>query len=518
VAVTSTHSLTSPLQTATMIYSTYKLTATYLRPESLRIKNYCRWYSKFDLYGDSPVPTKKQRFVPTSGTYPKGFLVGSAHIGIKPESKSQPDLVLIASEKASCGAAVLTRNEFAAPSVTVTRELIRKTGGHGLRGVIANSWCANLLTGKAGLEDTVAMSKEADKYVSGGESKDRESSVMVMHTGTGGQRYIPKPHQQRNGTKYLRRLPMDKIIGNIPKICQDMGTSHSHWLNAAWGICTTDTFPKLASRTFTLPSSPNTAFSIAGITKGAGMIHPNMATTLGIICTDAPLTAPALQQLLSTAADKSYNCISIEGDTSTNDMVAMLANGAAGGIEIGFDPAASTQSEDFVSFQRTLIEFMADLAKLVVRDGEGATKFITIRVRGAPSYPAGKHIASVIARSVLAKTAIYGNNPNWGEMMVALGYSLIGTEYSGKGIIVPEMTSISLVPVNGSTELKFLDMGVPGKVDEIEAKNVLEQEDIEVVVDLRDDGEGSRNDAEEATYWTCDITHEFVTINGDFRT
>lgn len=294
-----------------------------------------------------------------------------------------------------------------------------------------------------------------------------------------------------------------------------MGNSHEHWLEAARGICTTDTFPKLASQNFTLPSSPNTTFSIAGITKGSGMIHPNMATTLGIICTDAPIAPSALQQLLSTAADKSYNCISIDGDTSTNDMVAMLANGAAGGREIDFDPSAPSQSKDFMSFQRTLIEFMADMAKLVVRDGEGATKFITIRVRGAPSYPAGKYIASVIARSVLFKTGIYGKDPNWSNVLAALGYSLMDTEFAGKGIITPELTSVSFMPVDGSGELKFLDKGVPAKVDEISAKEVMEEEDIEVIVDLRDDGKGW---GEEAVYWTCDLTHEFVTINGDFRT
>ena len=297
-----------------------------------------------------------------------------------------------------------------------------------------------------------------------------------------------------------------------------MGTSHKHWLEAAKGICTTDTFPKVASRTFTLPSSPNTTFSIAGITKGAGMIHPNMATTLGIICTDAFVTPNALQQLLSTAADKSYNCISVEGDTSTNDMLAMLANGAAGGTEIDFHLCAVSQSDDFVTFQRTLIEFMADMAKLVVRDGEGATKFITIRVRGSPSYPAAKHIASIIARSVLVKTGIYGKDPNWGGVLAALGYSLIDTQFAVKGIIVPELTSVSFVPGGGGAELKFLDKGLPANVDEARAKEVMEQEDVEMVVDLRDDGKAGGQDIEEAVYWTCDLTHEFVTINGDFRT
>ena len=247
------------------------------------------------------------------------------------------------------------------------------------------------------------------------------------------------------------------------------------------------------------------------------MIHPNMATTLGIICTDAAVTPAALQHLLATAADKSYNCISIEGDTSTNDMVAMLANGAAGGTEIAFDPDATNQYTDFVAFQRVLIAFMADLAQLVVCDGEGATKFVTIRVRGAPSYPAGKHIASVIARSVLVKTGIYGGDPCWGGVLAALGYSLIDTQFAGKGIVVPELTSVSFVSPDGGVELKFLDKGSVAKVDEAKAKEIVEREDVEVIVNVRDDESGARQDLEEAVYWTCDLTHEFMTINGDFK-
>jgi glutamate N-acetyltransferase/amino-acid N-acetyltransferase len=145
-----------------------------------------RYFSKSHVYDSSPI--LKQRFVPTSGTYPKGFIIGSSYIGMKPASMSQPDLVLIASEKPSCGAAVFTKNEFPAPSIIVTRELLLKTKGYGLNGVIANSWCSNTITGKAGLGDAVAMSKEADRFVSCETGAERESSVMVMHTGISGQR------------------------------------------------------------------------------------------------------------------------------------------------------------------------------------------------------------------------------------------------------------------------------------------------------------------------------------------
>ena len=167
---------------------------------------------------------------------------------------------------------------------------------------------------------------------------------------------------------------------------------------------------------------------------------------------------------------------------------------------------------------------MADMAKLVVRDGEGATKFITIRIRGSPSYLAAKHIASVIARSVLVKTGIYGKDPKWGGVLAALGYSLIDTQFAGQGIIIPELTYVSFVSVDeddGGTELKFLRQGLPAKVDEAMAKKIMGNEDVKVVVDLRDDdGKALRrqnvNVEGESVYWTCDLTHDFVTINGDY--
>ncbi|KAF8858851.1 DmpA/ArgJ-like protein [Acephala macrosclerotiorum] len=271
----------------------------------------------------------------------------------------------------------------------------------------------------------------------------------------------------------------NNIIKGIPKLYKGMGNSHDHWLEVARGLCTTDTFPKLGR-----------------------------ATTLGIICTDAPIQPNALRQLLSTATDKSYNCISVDGDTSTNDMVAILSNGAAGGNPISIHASAREKSEDFLSFQQTLTEFMSDMAKLVVRDGEGATKFITIRVRSAPNHEIGKHVASAITRSVLFKTAVYGKEANWGGVLVALGQSLMGTKWEGKGIIVPETTSISF----------FLDQGKQGEVDTARATEVMEHEDIEVQIDLRDGENVEGQELEEAVCWTCDLTHEFVTINGGFDT
>jgi glutamate N-acetyltransferase/amino-acid N-acetyltransferase len=265
---------------------------------------------------------------------------------------------------------------------------------------------------------------------------------------------------------------------------------------------TTDTFPKLLSRTFKLPSS-DTTYHIAGMTKGAGMIHPNMATLLGILCTDAPIAPAPLQSLLTSAIKHSFNSISIDGDTSTNDTVAILANGAAGG-----KPITETSGADYEKMSATLTDFAIDLAKLVVRDGEGATKFVTIRVTGAKSYADAKRVANSIARSPLVKTALYGKDANWGRILCATGYA------EGVESVVPEHTSVSFVPVDGSPELKLLVRGEPEAVDEARAAQILESEDLEIVVRLSEE----ESKGEEAVVWTCDFSHEYVTINGDYRT
>ncbi len=225
------------------------------------------------------------------------------------------------------------------------------------------------------------------------------------------------------------------------------------------------------------------------------MIHPNMATLLGIIATDAPVSPAVLPGLLKNAVNKSFNSISIDGDTSTNDTVAVLANGAAGGKVID-----SESSEDYAAFQGTLTEFATDLAKLVVRDGEGATKFVTIRVTESPSETAARKIASTIATSPLVKTALYGKDANWGRILCATGYSLIsepGQSINEVPEIMPEKTSVSFIPTDGSPELKLLVNGEPESVDEARAEEILELEDLEILVRL---GGGK----EEAVYWTCD--------------
>jgi len=245
------------------------------------------------------------------------------------------------------------------------------------------------------------------------------------------------------------------------------------------------------------------------MTKGAGMIHPNMATLLGVIATDAPVAPELMAPLLKHAVDRSFNSLTIDGDTSTNDTVAFLANGAAGGSDI-----AEADSPDYIALRDVLTDFAIDLAQLVVRDGEGATKFVTIRVAEAASEDAARRIASTIARSPLVKTALYGKDANWGRILCATGYSLIsepGHDVTPVPEIVPETTNVSFIPTDGSAELKLLVDGEPEDVDEARAAEILEMEDLEILVRL---GTGK----EEARYWTCDYSHEYITINGDYRT
>ncbi|KAL5604067.1 uncharacterized protein BROUX77_004283 [Berkeleyomyces rouxiae] len=432
------------------------------------------------------IPAAKKKYVPTSGTYPKGFLASGIIVGVKPKNTTKPDLALISSTSPCAAAAVFTKNKFQAAPVTFSRDLLAKKSNTGIHSVLINSGCANAVTGKGGLEDARLMSQAADAAAGGAEG------TLVMSTGVIGQ-----------------RLPITKIVSNVPAAHSKLGADHEHWLAAARAICTTDTFPKLISKSFTLPSAPGIQYSLAGMTKGAGMIHPNMATMLGVMATDAPVAPELIKPLLRYAADRSFNSITIDGDTSTNDTVAFLANGAAGGPTV-----SSTTSADYLALRDVVVAFSAELAQLIVRDGEGATKFVTINVVDAASEAAARTVASAIARSPLVKTALYGKDANWGRILCATGYALVsepGDPETPVEAIVPENTSVSFVPTDGSAELKLLVDGEPETVDEKRAAEILEAEDLEIRVRL---GTGSAK----ATYWTCDYSHEYITINGDYRT
>ncbi|KAK3946073.1 DNA replication factor C-like protein [Diplogelasinospora grovesii] len=425
------------------------------------------------------IPAAKKKYVPTTGKYPRGFRASGTIVGVKPGNTTKPDLALIASDTPCTATAVFTKNKFQAAPVQFCRDLLKRVQFSGIQGVVINSGCANAVTGKGGLEDAEKMARAADKCIAG-----RDDSTLVMSTGVIGQ-----------------RLPIDKIVDNVPAAYEALGSSHEHWLACAKAICTTDTFPKLMSRTFHLPSQPDIEYRLAGMTKGAGMIHPNMATLLGVIVTDAPIDSWPLREALRFAVRNSFNCITIDGDTSTNDTVALLANGAAGGKTI-----TRVDKGDFLAFSKVLTRFATDLAQLVVRDGEGATKFVEIEVTDAPDTFVARKIASTIARSPLVKTALYGKDANWGRILCAVGYSLISEQ--GSAIrrispVIPERTSVSFIPTDGSPELKLLMNGEPEQVDEARAAEILEHEDLKILVKL---GTGDAH----IKYWTCDYSHEYM--------
>ena len=326
-----------------------------------------------------PVPSKARHHAPLpSSSFPAGFVVGGIHAGVKKKA-GVPDLavVLSTSEQPTSAAACFTRNAFKAAPVLVSDEILTKNGGYA-RAVVVNSGCANAVTGKQGLDDAWAMVKATDALLPS-KLKKFENETLVMSTGVIGQ-----------------NLPISKIISGIEsqavgKETSVLGSDFKAWESTAKAFMTTDTFPKLRSRTFTISGQE---YHMAGMDKGAGMIHPDMgpastsfsfapkqlhATLLGCIMTDAAVSPRSLQSALTYAVDRSFNSISVDGDMSTNDSIYVLANGAAskGGLVIDEE----TNKEAYEVFKKELTDFAADLAQLVVRDGEGATKFVTVTVK-----------------------------------------------------------------------------------------------------------------------------------------
>ena len=380
------------------------------------------------------------------------------------------------------------------------QEILRYSEGKAINGIIVNSGCANAVTGMGGIQDAKTMSKECDRVLAtkhnlgvAANAARRDGRSLVMSTGVIGQ-----------------RLPMDRIIPAISTASESLSSSHDSFLRFARAIGTTDTFPKIVSRKFTLPSYPDVEFSMCGTAKGAGMIHPNMATLLGIICTDVGVRPQQLQTLLKQSIDRSFNSITIDGDTSTNDTVAIFANGAAAP---GLTPIRQRiRARDHDVLGGIITEVATALAQLVVRDGEGATKFATIRVQGAPSEDLGRLIGRTVAKSPLVKTALYGKDANFGRVLMAMGnlrnIRIVGNFYRWK----PEKISVSFASQEQG-ELKMLVNGelVEGGIDEEKASEILQNEDVEILIKVGDN-------RTESVVWTCDFSHEYVTINGDYRT
>ncbi|CAG98958.1 glutamate N-acetyltransferase [Kluyveromyces lactis] len=420
-------------------------------------------------------------YVPKSGVFPKGFKVATQATGVKKNGNLDLGIIRnVNTSRPSSAAAVFTTNKFKAAPVLVSKEVLEVTGGENVDAIVVNSGCANAVTGEVGLKDAREIAGVANQNLG------KQNATLVMSTGVIGQ-----------------RLSMDKIV---PALSQQFETNafkddFESWLNLARAISTTDTFPKLISSNFKLANG--TEYTLTGIAKGAGMICPNMATLLGFIVTDLPITPSALQKMLRSATDRSFNCISVDGDMSTNDTISMLANGAVDTAVI------DENSQDFVQVQTQVTEFAQRLAQLVVRDGEGSTKFVTVNVKNALNFKDAKIIAESISNSMLVKTALYGQDANWGRILCAIGYAKLDNLQS----LDDKKINVSFVATDNSEpkELKLIVDGVPQlDIDEARASELLAQQDLEVLVDL---GTGS----EECQFWTCDLTHEYVTINGDYR-
>ena len=393
-------------------------------------------------------------------TLPKGFRASGVVANIKKNGKS--DLALIVSDTDCVAAAVFTTNKMKAAPVIFDQKLI--ASGNKLRAVVINAGCANACTGDQGLrncEETASLVATQLNCPS--------NSVFVMSTGVIGV-----------------QLPMDKLRAGVSSAAQAL--SEDGLFAAAQAIMTTDTVPKIAHGEIAVPkpdSGPGKVARLTGIAKGSGMIHPNMATMLSVVMTDAIVSTEVLKQALDVAVRKSFNRVTVDGDTSTNDTLLVVANGTS-----GLEPSP-------MEFGILLDSVCGDLAKQIARDGEGATKFITIEVTGAKDEAMAEHVGRTIAKSPLVKTAFYGEDANWGRITCAAGYS--GAD------VVPEKMSLWFGGVH------VFSNGLPTNYAEAEATAAMKPHDVTVKLDL---GLGPAS----ATVWTCDLSHDYVTINGKYRT
>jgi glutamate N-acetyltransferase/amino-acid N-acetyltransferase len=388
-----------------------------------------------------------------------GFKAWGIHCGIKKTDKK--DLAIIYSDREAAVAGVFTRNRVKAASVLLNAARVKSGKG---QAIIVNSGCANACTGKRGMADARATAE-----IAGQELGLKPEAVYVASTGVIGD-----------------YLPMAKMATGVRTAVGLLSTTG--WEQAAEAIMTTDIYPKYS---IVQEEIGGKTITVAGIAKGSGMIHPNMATMLCFIVTDASISAPMLKKALAESTDKSFNNISVDGETSTNDMILCMANGAAGNKR----PAPG--SKDFKKFQACLDTVARSLAKQVVRDGEGATKFVEIEVKNAKNPIEAKRAAMAVAKSSLVKTALFGEDANWGRIMAALGSS--GTE------VDEARTDITI----GKARLVEKGLG-QGKQAEREAALALKQREVQISIDLHK-GKSA------AWVWTCDMSYEYIKINAAYR-
>jgi len=408
--------------------------------------------------GPPALPVSPLRLLPEgSVTSPLGFVAGAVAAGIKPGGRL--DLGLLYSEEPCTAAGLFTRNRVKAAPVLVSQ---RHLAPGQARAVVVNSGCANACTGPQGMEDAEAMAALAAARLG-----LRPEAVLVASTGVIG-----------------RALPMERVRGALERIA----LSREGGDDLALAIMTTDTVPKKGAVRFHWRGRE---YTIGGIAKGAGMIHPDMATMLAFLTTDAPVERGLLEDALRQAVDASFHMVTVDGDTSTNDTVILLANGAAGGDLL------KGSSQEAPVFTAALESLCIDLARAIAGDGEGATKCIEVQVRGALSTVEARRAARFVAGSLLVKTAVHGGDLNWGRVLAALGACGAAFE-EGQAIL-------HLGPVC------VYRLGAPTAYDEAEARGALMGRDVLLGIDLGL-GDGV------ATAWGCDISEEYVRLNSEYTT
>lgn len=428
-------------------------------------------------------------------TAPKGFLAAGIAAGVKRQGK---DIAVIYSETPATAAGVFTTNVVKAAPVLWSQQRLRNSQGqsvslahsdshgkntdqvelHGksqnhrprIQGIVVNSGNANACTGSIGVEHTEKMCQAAASSL----QLDVEA-ILAASTGVIG---VP--------------LPIDVVTEGVAKACLELGSSRFASRAAAEAIMTTDTRPKEVAVELEIDGCK---VVIGGMSKGSGMIHPNMATMLAFVTTDAEVDPEVFQEMLRTAAKDTFNMISVDGDTSTNDTVFGLANGAAGNRPI------DTHHPEYMVFYEALQYVCTSLAKQIVRDGEGATKLLEVQLSGAANKDAAQKLVQSVLTSSLVKTAFFGADANWGRILAAMGYA--GVDFN------PNDVTISFQSAAGRVHL-MID-GQPQAFDEDLAKEILSEPEIIVHIEL----EGCRD--VKATGWGCDLSYEYVRINGDYR-
>lgn len=396
----------------------------------------------------------------SSITFPKGFTANGAFAGIK--TNASYDMGIVASENIATVAAVFTRNKFKAAPVLMSMQNLAKTGFKA-RAVVVNSGCANALTGKAGLKSAAQTVAEVARHLHAGKEE-----VLVASTGVIG-----------------RQLPMEAVQQCIPGLVAGLTVEADK--RFAESIMTTDKFPKQVAAEVLL--SRKRKFRIGATAKGAGMIHPNMATMLCFVTTDADVPRKKLASALAHAVDRSFNTITVDGDTSTNDSVFLFANGASG-TEIKTEI-------DYKVFAGALTEILRELAVMIVRDGEGATKFVTLNIESAASYEDAVRVGRAVGTSPLVKTAIFGGDPNWGRIISAVGNSDVRFD--------PEKVELK---VDG---ISVFRRNEPQKLDLQALEDLFSRKEIEMTIKLNAGKESAR-------VFTCDLSYDYVRINGEYTT